>query len=144
MKKQFLNSKSKIPLIEFRVPGIDKKFVALIDTGAELSMFDKSFIEENKIKVIQSEQKVSIVGIDGKKTLQSMPIGCTDIIIIDGTTKANLSVKLPISDFSPVSKHFKSYHNEDRNISLIIGSDLLKHINAEIKYNTQSIIFNEK
>ena len=133
MKKALINTKSHIPIIEFSIPDVNQKFYALVDTGAEITMANKSFVEKNNIKTEVINTKLKVVGIDSKKTYNNAILAQVPVVFDDKV----VTLKVPLCDLTPIEKHFISFHDEHIEIALLLGSDFLNEFKANIDYSNQ-------
>ena len=135
MKITFLKSKSPIPLIRFRLEDNEQQFIALLDSGSELTFVDKTFADKNNIqlKELDNEIKLNQLSAENKSKVKI----ATPVIKI-GQGKTTLTGM--IMDLSHLSSALKAEYDEDVEINAIIGSDFLESHNAKIDYEKK--IFN--
>ena len=140
MRISFLNSKTPIPLIGFRLPGSNDTHTALVDTGSELTFIDKSFVQDNNIKFTAIDNEVRLNGIVSD-TKRKVLIASPTIKFKGKGPKKAMTVKCIVMDLSTLTNALRSEYNEDRHIDMLLGSDFLKENNAYISYEFKHIDF---
>jgi len=136
MKITFQKSKSDIPLIRFRLPGNDKYFTALVDTGSEVTLADETFVGENDIEPIQ-EGEMKLQSINDKISHKTSKI---QFDILFGRKK--YTANCLTTDLSRISAQFNRQYNEGLELSLLIGSDFLSDNKVDIDYKNKVIVIN--
>lgn len=137
MKITFLKSKSPIPLIRFRLEDNEQQFIALLDSGSELTFVDKTLADKNNIqlKELNNEIKLNQLSAENKSKVKI----ATPVIRI-GQGKVTLTGM--IMDLSHLSSALKAEYDEDVEIDAIIGSDFLESHNAKIDYEKKTFTMN--
>ena len=137
MKITFLKSKSPIPLIRFRLEDNEQQFIALLDSGSELTFVDKTLADKNNIqlKELNNEIKLNQLSAENKSKVKI----ATPVIRI-GQGKVTLTGM--IMDLSRLSSALKAEYDEDVEIDAIIGSDFLESHNAKIDYEKKTFTMN--
>lgn len=129
--------KSRVPLVMFKLQG-DAKYIGIIDTGSEISMFDPTLTDDGLSVVSNSE--TSFVGVNGES-------GTSNVIQVKGDiyfkTKDKDTCSVGISgveyDFGGLTRVFQERFNKQISISAIFGSDFLKGYNAKIDFKNKTL-----
>ena len=134
----FYFCKAKVPLAIFRLKN-GKKYVAVIDTGSEVSMFDPGLQDEG-LNTLDNGDETSFVGVNGESGTVSI-VHVSDEL--DFKTKDGEIISVPITgilyDMTDLTNVFQRKFNKDIVISAIIGSDFLKEYNAKIDFKNKTL-----
>ena len=134
----FYFCKSKVPLAVFRLRN-GKKYVAVIDTGSEVSMFDPD-LKDDGLDTIENGDETSFVGVNGESGTVSI-VHVSDEL--DFKTKDGEIISVPIAgilyDMKELTSVFQRKFNKDIVISAILGSDFLKEYNAKIDFKNKTL-----
>lgn len=135
----FVDASVDAPIIKVYY-GVDKFVYALIDTGSEISMIDKSFVKSIKkmgplfedmfVRMPQPE-KMQMIGLAGVK---EVPVIKTKTLVhFEDTSTADRIMLTAIEmDFEMIAQRKSAPENED--ISIIIGNDFLNSRKAKINF----------
>ena len=128
---------SDVPIVKFYLD--DKPRYAILDSGAESTLFDKSI--SHLLRFMKSEE-VSIVGVSGETERANIDIVETKMWMQDSTRQIGiLNVKGYINSLSHISEHFLG-PDSDKTISAILGSDMLNHFDATMDFIKHEVTFN--
>ena len=138
----FFESKSLVPFIKFTTEE-GKDIFALVDSGSESTLFDRSLMEEcpEVIKSTVALGTISMVGINGKRettvdgTRLSLPA-----TTVDGR-EGRIGLKAVSDDLSTLSEHVKKVYGSPEKMSLLIGGGALRALHAKIDYAKKVITF---
>lgn len=141
----FMESGSKIPLIEFDID--DNQYVALVDTGSESTLFDKSIPESENYKISETDYEMSLVGLSGETGSNRVTVANAIINIKDHYIKGNneytqivtMPVEAMITDLSYVSNGINERYGKHLVVKAILGSDFLKKYGAKIDYRRKQL-----
>lgn len=135
----FVDASVDAPIIKVYY-GVDKFVYALIDTGSEISMIDKSFVKSTKkmgplfedmfVRIPQPE-KMQMIGLAGVK---EVPVIKTKTLVhFEDTSTADRIMFTAIEmDFAMIAQRKSAPDNED--ISIILGNDFLNSRKAKINF----------
>ena len=132
----FVDYGSDVPVVKVRLK--DKEVYCIIDTGSEITLFDKSLKDS---LTIQEVQKMSLVGVSGNNAAMTSTVS-TAVGIPMGKNKlfvANLSGYL--NDLSIVNNHFAGALDTDVRISILFGSDMFNLFNCKIDFEKRIVTF---
>lgn len=140
MKITFQKSKTEIPLIKFWLPDNDTPFIALIDTGSEITLADNEFVKSNNITK-GTNGTINIQSLNGKTSnvVTKMDI---DVLLKGYRSKKIYPISCLTTDLSPISAQLNHQYNENITLSMIIGSNFLNEIKADIDYKNRIISIN--
>ena len=134
---KLINTKSGIPVIKCVLSHGKKSCYAVIDTGSEMTVFDKSL--GKNIHYMNEELMCSINGMVAsgeqsfKKAMLNLGIKCagneTLILYTLGYATEMTQISLQDKDGNEIP------------VSVIIGSDMLKHLDAKIDYEKNELRF---
>lgn len=127
---------SDVPIVKFYLD--DKPRYAIVDTGAESTLFDVSL--KKALKIIHSEE-ISIVGVSGETQQEKIEKTKTRLWMTNQNGHT-LIIKASgyIHDLSHISSHFLG-DECDKRISAIFGSDMLNTYNSKIDFINHEIHF---
>ena len=131
---KFQKYKTDVPIIKFSLSD-GSSFDAIVDTGSESTVIDKCFVKKhNKLFHTTSESKMSLIGITGDSPHIVEHISSTFFFegrrcMVSGVT----------SDLTELNDNIHSYCDNDINVSVIIGCDMLNQLGAIIDFNSHSI-----
>lgn len=127
---------SDVPIVKFYLD--DKPRYAILDSGAESTLFDKSI--SHLLHFMKSEE-VSIVGVSGETERANIDIVETKMWMQDSTRQIGiLNVHGYINSLSHISEHFLG-PDSDKTISAILGSDMLNHFDATMDFIKHEVTF---
>ena len=125
-----------VPIIEFHI--MDKTYCAIVDTGAESTLFDPALKTHLSIDKISD---ISIVGVSGESETQSIQFASAIVWMRNKSGHIFITtVKGYVNQISHLSSHFLG--NNDRTISAIFGSDMLNELNANVDFVKKEVQFN--
>ena len=132
----FIENGSEIPMVEFIIDQF--KLVALIDTGAEITLLDK-VLSGYVTKKESDVSNISLVGISGSK--QTPPEEAfADITFKDKRSFKTVKMDFLVSNLDYIHKHFSGFLGAEGGIAMIIGSDFLNKTQAHIDYNKKVMV----
>lgn len=135
---KFAYSKSPVPMIECRTQS-GKKFLALIDTGSEITIIDKS-LDKEVYYVDKGIGNVVLHSMHGEKeTSQSLCILKSLTNDTEGH-ELNFTIKGILSDLSSISEFMKETYEFTEPILVVIGSDTLCRESAVIDCDHEQLI----
>lgn len=132
-KIKFSNQCQDVPVIKLTL-GNGKDIYALVDTGSESTIIDKTTIKENKdlFHIIRKREKTSFIGVAGN----------TEVPIVEASTTVTISgeslnLNGIVMDLSHITKD-----SESIKLSVILGCHLLKELEAKLDFKDKSIMLN--
>ena len=132
-KIKFSNQCQDVPVIKLTL-GNGKDIYALVDTGSESTIIDKTTIKENKdlFHIIRKSEKTSFIGVAGN----------TEVPIVEASTTVTISgeslnLNGIVMDLSHITKD-----SESIKLSVILGCHLLKELEAKLDFKDKSIMLN--
>lgn len=135
----FVDASVDAPIIKAYY-GVDKFVYALVDTGSEISMIDKNFVESTKkmgplfkdmfFRSPQPE-KMQMIGLAGIREV-SVVKTTTLLHFEDISTADRIKFTAIEMDFDMISQRKNAPDNED--ISIIIGNDFLTKRKAKLDF----------
>lgn len=137
MKKNnisFIEYGTDVPIVKFNLDnGVEA--LGIIDTGSESTLFDSSFVKNNKslFRIEKTKEKINFIGISDSN---EVPILYGTSPIYFNTTDSDsckVNVKGMIISLSHLTKHLQD-GNDSLEISAIFGSDLLANLGANINF----------
>lgn len=138
----FFESKSLVPFIKFTTEE-GKDIFALVDSGSESTLFDRSLMEEcpEVIKSTVALGTISMVGINGKRetTVDGARLSLP-ATTVDGR-EGRIGLKAVSDDLSTLSEHVKKVYGSPEKMSLLIGGGALRALHAKIDYAKKVITF---
>lgn len=131
----FIDCPSEITIVRFSLGAV--KGLAVIDSGSEMTIFDKAFVEANAdgVLIAPNKTKLNITGVSASARN-----------IVNNNASANLCFKdhdgfvLPLNikgnviNLSPLTESFKKTYGEKYVIAMIIGGDTLRGLRGSINY----------
>ena len=140
-----LKTKSEAPFVCFTSPE-GKAIYALLDSGSEMTLIDKTFSEKFPEAVLSSEEKGKgyCVGINGPRAIDLVSKTVSIPFQTGEGETASLTVEGMVDDLTRVSKVFKRNAGLDAEVLVILGSDTLKAYRAQIDYWKEKVIFVNK
>ena len=137
--------KSKVPLVIFGTSGLKnrgKKWIGIIDTGSEVSMFDWSLLD-NGFKSNDAPGETKFIGVNGEGSATKVSVVSGDVVFLAKDSKEyTLPVIGATYDFSALKETFCQRTKKNVDITAIFGSDFLKEHEARIDYRNKRITFN--
>lgn len=127
-KIRFKHCPSEIPLISLMMDS-GESCLAVIDTGSEQTIFDETFINEHKddFAFFHTKEGYNMIGVATETQTLSRTI-----MMKAHVGKDTLSIYGITADLSNLRIHFKKAYGDDYDIVCILGSDMLKCLNAKI------------
>ena len=132
-KIKFSSQCQDVPVIKLTL-GNGKDIYALVDTGSESTIIDKTTIKENKdlFHIIRKSEKTSFIGVAGN----------TEVPIVEASTTVTISgeslnLNGIVMDLSHITKD-----SESIKLSVILGCHLLKELEAKLDFKDKSIMLN--
>lgn len=152
-RKKYLFNKGvrrdSVPVIPVRVSGDKQIYLAVIDTGSEISIIDSNYvniIDDNVKMHIENDKDVSIQGATGHPNdTTKRCVGSVEIQDVDGHWNTH-TVDCIALDMEPLQEGFRSMHCKSR-VIILLGIDWLHEREAKIdvkrKMLTANTITNE-
>ena len=131
--------KSRIPLVMFRL-GEDTKYIGIIDTGSEVSMFDHS-LKGCGVSSAEADEETSFVGVNGESDSGRIRrVGATVNFKQKNGELCPVEACGVYYDFTNLKEVFTRRTGKDMPVVAIFGSDFLKEYNAKIDYRSKVLI----
>ena len=130
IKIPFTECESQIPVVELKIKG--KKVVALVDTGAETTLFDRNFVKDCNIEFVAEDTKMSFVGTNGEGK-------STQIVRVNPYVNGVFRLTGMVSDLRPISEHFAMMYGNRYYLSILLGSDNLDRFDAKLDYEKREM-----
>lgn len=131
----FVNSSCNIPVVPCSLSN-GTVGLAIIDTGSDTSLIDKNFVLNNKseFKVEMTDEKVNFSGLS---STQSMPVVNAQTTIRFHRSKKNFNL---VANVFPMDFVIAMKETYDIAPDILIGSDMLKQLNADINYEKKELV----
>ena len=126
----FTECASQIPVVELKMKG--KKVIVLVDTGAESTLFDKTFVKDNNLDYVAEDMKMSFVGAGGES-------GCTPVVHVSAYMNGAFKLEGMVSNLSPIAEHFATIYGDRYKPSILLGSDNLDKYDAKLDYEKKEM-----
>lgn len=130
----FVENTINMPIIEFSIMG--NSMIGLIDTGAELTIFDNSII--NDLTKEGDMCKMGVVSLNGESPTSTQKVSAV-ITFSSGKTKLFTKIAGYTSDLSSISEHYHDISKDNKSIIAIFGNDILNKLDAKIDYEHKTI-----
>ncbi len=137
-----------IPLVTFRL-GDGTEGSALVDSGSESTMIDLKFVKEHKklFKITKTNLQIEQIGFSGKSTTRIVKL-TTSVFMKTFRGKKffrSLFKDAMLTDLSSVNKGLAESRNMGENaVQAILGSVILKKLQAEINYRNNTLTVNSE
>lgn len=132
----FIECPSEITIVRFALGTV--KGLAVIDSGSEMTIFDKAFIDANAEEVLisPSESSLNITGVSSKASNVKNKCASANLRFEahDGS-ELPLRVDGNVINLSPLRESFMNTYGEQYALDMIIGSDTLRGLRGSIDYN---------
>lgn len=131
------------PTVPVELAGTGQRFRAMIDTGAEMTVFNSTIAKDLGITTKSDGLGLTMVTPGGKasRTTEEAEANLT-VTCTDGTP-ATMRFNGITSNLSMIDEYYKGQYEEDLSFLMIIGSDTLRKVNAVIDYEKQIVTFND-
>lgn len=141
MKKDkipFVCYDSKVPVVKFYLADGTEGY-ALVDTGSESTVFDKTWIKDNKkaVQIEITENKLNTISFAGDKDIPIIRVKSSVIFEPKDTSVFILDLSGMVMDLSGINKHLEQ---RGITISAIIGADALSYYGAKLDFNKRQMI----
>lgn len=137
VRTKFEDNPTKVPLVKIGVASTETPIYALIDTGAEVTLFGQELEQKNLISPVDTEQNISLIGFAGEKDT-SVHIGNL-LAQFGDTEQVWITFSGLVSDLSFINKYIQSTYHVDYKVSALLGSDFLTKFKAKINYRTKDL-----
>lgn len=141
---KFEQESRMLPFIKFRIDGVEKDLFALVDSGSEATLLDSRLVTElvdNPLYEEYEADTMTFEGIGGSKKEEHGKLFSLQLEITDVSKNTwNCPVMGAVTDMTAMQDAFKLSY-PDQEISMLIGSDSLYKMKAEIRYSKQQVIF---
>ena len=127
----FTECASQIPVVELKIKG--KKVIALVDSGAESTLFDRDFVKSSGIETEAEDMKMSFVSTNGEGK-------STQIIHVSPYVNGAFKLNGMVSNLQPISEHFAMIYGDRYRLSILLGSDNLDKYDAKLDYEKKEMI----
>ena len=143
----FACESDSLPFIWVRFGGMDDYKLALVDTGSQITMLDRSIAEEvketAKIVLRRANDDVILDGVGGTKTHDDAVSFASFVEVIDETnTPCSITLDGISVDMGPIARALKNACSTADTI-MIIGSDTFRKLKAKVDYKKKKVIFND-
>ena len=138
----------EIPLTINHVPVIhvsysDKDYLALVDTGSELTIFDSGIAhKENMITEDKGSWGLTLVTPGGNSDKLTGHVSAELSMTCTDGSPYNVKFEGVTSDLSMITNYFNDGKKTDEEFLMILGNDTLHAMDAVIDYNKEVIRFN--
>ena len=139
VRVKFLDYGSDIPIVPFRISE-DAVYFAILDTGSDTTIFDKTFVDKNKD--LFADEGCVITDVQGLHGVKAMDIDkVSSMISVGDITKPMLMLKVigHVLDLSDINSHIHTYCDKSVNVSAVFGSDTFKAAKANIDYKNDEL-----
>ena len=143
----FACESDSLPFIWVRFGGMDKPKLALIDSGSQITMLDRSVAEEirdtAKIVLRKANDDVILDGVGGTKTHDDAVSFASFVEVTDeegnpcSITLDGISV-----DMGPIASALKNACSTADTV-MIIGSDTFRKLKAKIDYKKKKVLLHD-
>lgn len=131
----FVHSNCDIPVVPCTLSN-GATGLAIVDTGSDVSLIDKQFILNNKkeFKVEMSEDKANFSGLT---TTQEVPVITAETQVRFTKNSKRFRLKADVFPLDFAQAMSEAY---DICPDILLGSDILKQLNAEISYEKRELV----
>lgn len=133
-----------VPVIPVRVSGDKQIYLAVIDTGSEISVIDSNYVDilNNDVKLhIENNGDVSIQGATGHPNdISDRFTGTIELRDVDGRWNAHTIEGITL-DMEPLQEGFRSMHCKSR-VIMLLGIDWLHERDAKIDVRRKMLTAN--
>lgn len=138
-------SKKSIPFVHIQFPGDDMVYLAMIDTGCEVTILDSSMLKKIKNINTCSVENVSLNGFCGSTSYENCIKFDTDVMMCDCMLNdVNVNINGIVSSFKSlgVDKTLEKF-DAGYPIVMIIGGNTLNQINGSVDYMDKVLYIRE-
>lgn len=131
---------SDVPLIKLKYK--ETEFYAILDSGSDATLIDKRFVENLGLEQSEEDVNVTYVGFGGTANapLSNVSISCS---VIDGNDSYPVDIEATLSDLSAIQMYFDKLNDEKILVPMLIGSNVLVHLEATIDFENHLFSFYE-
>lgn len=142
----FVEESRSLPFIKISIEGVEGEKIALVDTGSEITILDRSVVDKmnNRSKIIvRNANEVSLDGVGDHRSHGKASTFATFV-----TMKTEKSEEISgiidgvVLDISHTFEAMKQVCGTGDPV-MIIGSDTLDKLKAKIDYKKKMIVFND-
>ena len=127
----------EVPVIKFLFG--DRRFYALVDSGSETTLLDKTFAKKEKIKIKINTKKVECIGLSNSQESVFIETTLDANFISTDNTMITEHIKALCADLSMVNDHLVDTYKLDSPVVAIIGSDFLTQRSAKLNFKTKTM-----
>ena len=140
-KVRFVDSAFDIPIVKFSL-GNGVESYAILDTGSEITTFDKDFILNNRaeFQILHTKEKINLVGMATEKEQPVIHAG-TKLYFSDKSGESsvcNVSEAMVMS-LAIINENLKKQYLFAKEITAIIGCDVFLTLNAKIDFKNKTL-----
>lgn len=133
----FKKVKMKVPVIELKRNR--KSHYAIIDTGSELTLFDELYKENSH----EAEYKIDLTGVGGTLTHSAHRYSVDFVLMDSDKKKLRYRIDGLCVEDSTLFKDADSLYGEQMHIDIVLGSDMLRKMNAKIDYENNVLVIDD-
>ena len=132
-----------IPAIKITLPGLDEEYLAMIDSGSAVTLYDWE-IADKILHETNSACEMEVTGICG--TNNSAGEWITSVVTAKDIDGKDVYLKLAGAkyDMSGINSYYSENYSIAADFAMLIGSDALSSIGAKIDYENKLLVINEK
>ena len=137
----FIQSKSILPFVKLTSPE-GKEIYALVDSGSESTLINKSF-KKDYPGIIQSSTvigKTKMTGFAGEKEMVLLQAEAKVPMLTDKGEASSIEFKGYVDDLTTLSSHVSKIYGVEWSFSILIGSDPLCSLKAKIDYSNNALV----
>lgn len=133
IKVRFEECASLVPVFKFDVKG--RSVCALVDTGAETTLFNKELIKNINIDYTVVGDSTTFVGMSGEGN--KIPIVVSELECKMEQDEFKLDGML--ANLNPVAEHFAKIYGDKFYPDVLLGSDNLNKLDAKIDFDKKEM-----
>lgn len=131
---------SDVPVVHFTLQDGTNVY-ALVDTGSEMTLFDRKFVEQHKesFGIVQTADKVNLIGLSAKRAFHVVSV--STVLHAEEDELALPVFDAMLFDLAHLTDTLRknSGWEEDKAIVLVLGADILKNIDAKINFKNKTL-----
>ena len=140
----FQEMPNDIPFVKVRFGKEDKPYLALVDTGSALTLFEESIYDDYCL-LGEKEDKVEmdITGINGEKSYGGRTL--KPIVRLEDSENHTLDFKAwgCTFDFSSLNDFYKEVYNLDKRIVMLLGADTMRSLGIMVDFSGKTLLMNQ-